>query len=176
MKNIAIISLIILFTACKPGTNKQRTVADADLTNNKLVHLTDKDGRYTTLDELVAQHKGSIIYVDIWASWCAPCKQMMPASAALQEYYKGKKVVFYYISLDDRLELWEHAAADFKLKNEESFLARNYPKAQFFQDHMVSNIPRYFLFDKTGRLLDDDALNPAAPDLKNTIDQLLALE
>lgn len=175
MKKIVILSFIILTTSCKPGTNKQRTIADADFTDNKVVHLTDKDGGYTTLEDLVAQHKGAIVYVDLWASWCGPCKEMMPASAALQQYYKGKKVVFIYISLDDKLELWEHAATNFKLKKEESFLARNYPKAQFFQDNIVSNIPRYFLFDKAGRLLDDDALNPAEPELKSTIDQLLAL-
>lgn len=175
MKKIIIILSLIAITACKNNSSTaQRTIVDADLTNHKVVHLTNKDEGYTTLEELVAQHKGKIIYIDVWASWCGPCKAMMPASAALQERYKDKDVAFLYISIDDSIAAWKSSANSFNLQNDESFLARNYPKAAFFQNNNVSSIPRYFLYDRTGRLLDDNAMPPASKDLVNTIDFLLA--
>jgi hypothetical protein len=100
---------------------------------------------------------------------------MMPASAALKKYFKGKNVAFLYVSIDDNSAAWNAAAATFKLENEESFLASNYPKASFFQNNNVSNIPRYFLYDKFGQIIDDNAMRPIEQDLINTIDALLAL-
>ncbi|MDP5102139.1 MAG: TlpA family protein disulfide reductase [Nonlabens sp.] len=176
MKKSLFIAFIILVTACKPKDSEQsRTILEADLTDNKVLHLTTATDSYTTLDDLITSNKGKVIYVDVWASWCGPCKQMMPASAALKERYKDKDVVFIYVSIDTNIDAWKQSAMSFNLPNEESFLARNYPKASFFQNNNVSNIPRYFLYDKTGRMIDDNAMRPAEQDLANTIDALLSL-
>jgi thiol-disulfide isomerase/thioredoxin len=176
MKKTFLIAFIILVTACKPKASEQsRTILEADLTNNKVLHLTTATDAYTTMDELIAANKGKVIYVDIWASWCGPCKQMMPASAALKERYKDKDVVLVYISIDEKMDSWKESAAIFNLPSDESFLARNYPKASFFQSYNVSNIPRYFLYDKSGRMIDDEAMRPSEQGLTNTIDALLKM-
>jgi len=176
MKNTLILIIFILVTACKPKVSGQsQTILDADLSDNNLLHLTTATDAYTTLDDLIAANKGKVIYVDIWASWCGPCKQMMPASAALKERYTGKDVAFLYISIDTNMSAWASSAASFNLETSESFIARNYPKASFFQNNNVSNIPRYFLYDKTGRMIDDDAMRPVDQDLSNTIDALLKI-
>lgn len=176
LKTLVKAVFFLSIVACKSEIgDKKQPILDADLTNNSLAHLNDKNGNYFTLEDLIAQHKGRVVYVDIWASWCTPCKQMMPASAALKKYFKGKNVAFLYVSIDDDSAAWNAAAATFKLENEESFLASNYPKASFFQNNNVSNIPRYFLYDKFGQIIDDNAMRPIEQDLINTIDALLAL-
>jgi thiol-disulfide isomerase/thioredoxin len=180
MKKIFILVIAIIITSCGEKTNetteKQPTVkfAEADISSNEIVHLTDFEDNYYSLDQILADHKGKIVYLDVWASWCGPCKVMMPYSEKLQEKYKDKEVVFLFVSIDQDIRKWEQSAKSFNLI-ENSFLARNYPKAKLFQDNNVSSIPRYMLFDKNGRLVDDNARRPSDKDLETTIDAFLAL-
>ncbi|WP_124979291.1 TlpA family protein disulfide reductase [Nonlabens xiamenensis] len=150
------------------------TLEQADTSSNDTIHLTDLNDDYSSLDQVLAQHKGKVIYLDIWASWCGPCKAMMPFSDRLQESYKGKDVVFLFISIDTKEKMWKNAAQQFDI-TENSFLAHNYPKARLFQDNNVNSIPRYMLFDQNGRLVDDNAPRPSNPGLTTTLDAFLSL-
>ena len=180
MKKLFIIITAILISSCgekKAETPEKKPLikfAEADISSNDMVHLTDFKDNYYNLDQILADHKGKIVYLDIWASWCGPCKAMMPYSEKLQEKYKDKDVVFLFVSIDQDPGKWERSARDFNLV-ENSFLARNYPKAKLFQDNNVSSIPRYMLFDKNGRLIDDNARRPSDKDLETTIDGFLAI-
>ena len=180
MKRLFILVTAILITSCgeKKATTPERKpqikFAEADISSDEIVHLTDFEDNYYKLDQLLDDHKGKIVYLDIWASWCGPCRAMMPYSEKLQEKYKDKEVVFLFVSIDQDPGKWERSARDFNLL-ENSFLARNYPKAKLFQDNNVSTIPRYMLFDKNGRLIDDNARRPSDKDLETTIDGFLAI-
>ncbi|GAK91480.1 thioredoxin family protein [Nonlabens ulvanivorans] len=99
---------------------------------------------------------------------------MMPASAKLKERYKGKDVVFLYISIDTKRNAWEKANQEEGF-TEHSYIATNYPKAKIFQLRNVSSIPRYMLYDKNGRMIDDNAMRPVQPNLITAIDGLLSL-
>jgi thiol-disulfide isomerase/thioredoxin len=180
MKKLFIIIATIFITSC--GKKASQTVenkpliklAEADISSDEIVHLTDLEDNYYTLDQILADHKGKVVYLDIWASWCGPCKVMMPYSEKLQEKYKDKDVAFLFISIDQNIQKWEQSAKSFNLI-ENSFLARNYPKAKLYQDNNVNSIPRYMLFDKNGRLVDDNARRPIEKDLETTINAFLVI-
>jgi thiol-disulfide isomerase/thioredoxin len=180
MKKLFIIIATIFITSC--GKKASQTVenkpliklAEADISSDEIVHLTDLEDNYYTLDQILADHKGKVVYLDIWASWCGPCKTMMPYSEKLQEKYKDKDVAFLFISIDQNIQKWEQSAKSFNLI-ENSFLARNYPKAKLYQDNNVNSIPRYMLFDKNGRLVDDNARRPIEKDLETTINAFLVI-
>ena len=42
----------------------------------------------------LADFKGKVIYIDLWATWCGPCIQESPAFEALGKKYVGKDIVF----------------------------------------------------------------------------------
>ena len=58
--------------------------------------LPDLDGKPQPL----SQWKGRILVVNYWATWCAPCKEEMPAFSQLHQQYAAKGVQFVGISID----------------------------------------------------------------------------
>ena len=50
----------------------------------------------------IADFKGKVVVVNIWATWCAPCVAEMPTLAKLQAAYAGKGVEVVAVSIDFR--------------------------------------------------------------------------
>src|SRR5687768_3348934 len=48
----------------------------------------------------IADFKGQVVVMNLWATWCAPCVAEMPTLAALQRDYAGKPVKVVAVSLD----------------------------------------------------------------------------
>lgn len=179
MRFTAFLLLTLLVISCKEKAepiveNTAKRFADVDTSSNDVVHMSDLDDNYHSLQDVIASHKGKLVYMDIWASWCGPCKAEMPASHKLQEKYKDKDVEFIYVSIDRNNKAWESATQQFQL-TENSYLARNYPKAKLFQTNNVSSIPRYMLFDKNGRLVDSNASRPSSTRISEVIDAFLSI-
>ena len=117
------------------------------------VVLTDLGGKKLTFDDVKARHKGKVIYVDFWASWCGPCREAMPASAELRKVLQGKDVVFMYLSIDGSITPWKKASIAEKLDNyPETYLIVNSKTSDFLKQNKLTEIPRYMIFDKKGRL------------------------
>lgn len=117
------------------------------------VVLTDFGGKKMTFDEVKARHKGKVIYVDFWASWCGPCREAMPASADLREVLKADKVVFVYLSIDSSVKPWQKASESENLDSyAENYLIVNTSTSDFLKQNKLNTIPRYMIFDKKGRL------------------------
>ena len=180
MKYLSLLLIAAIVVSCKekvvePAVEEiSQRYADVDTSSNNVVHLSDFEDNYHSLDEVISAHKGKMVYMDIWASWCGPCKAEMPASHKLQEKYKDSDVVFLYVSIDRNNKAWEASARQFNL-TENSYLARNYPKAKLFQTNNVRSIPRYMLFDKSGRLVDSDANRPSSKRIVEVIDAFLSI-
>lgn len=59
--------------------------------------LDKVDGEPFTLSE----HKGQIVVINIWATWCAPCRKEIPDYMELQQEMKNKGVLFVGVSIDE---------------------------------------------------------------------------
>ena len=138
------------------------------------VYLLNSENIELTLTQITEKHKGKLIYVDFWASWCAPCIAEMPMSKILQKEYNKKGVVFIYISTDKDKEAWKNASKNLKIKDQFSFLATNYPKSDFYKDLKLNSIPRYLIFDQNGKLIHENAPRPSSSQIKNLFDKFLS--
>ncbi len=109
-------------------------------------------------------YKGKVVYIDVWASWCGPCRAAMPAAKDLREKYKDKPVVFLYLAYNDQQNSWKKGVSQYNLNegNAASFLIAS-PEAQWIKDMEIKSIPRYMIYDKEGKLI-----NKNAPDPKNS--------
>ncbi len=49
----------------------------------------------------LAAHRGEVVVINFWATWCAPCREEMPAFEALQRTYRDQGLVIVAVSMDD---------------------------------------------------------------------------
>ena len=143
------------------------------LTDN--LALADLKGGATILDSVIAQNRGKVIYVDFWASWCGPCRAQMPDAQKLRERYRGKDVAFVYLALNDVQERWLEAVRKEHLNDTscQNYIITSPKRARFIEEHRIHGIPRFMLFDRQGRLVDNDAPRPMSPNVVSVIDELL---
>jgi thiol-disulfide isomerase/thioredoxin len=115
--------------------------------------------------------RGTLVYIDIWATWCGPCIAEHPHWDKLREEYKDKPVSFLTISVDTKKELWEKMV---KAKNMEGlqWYAADAFKSELATHFMVDAIPRFILLDREGKIIDPAADRPRG-NIRAILDQHL---
>ena len=112
--------------------------------------------------------KGKLVYVDVWATWCDPCVEEIPAMKALQEEYKGKDVVFVSLSVDRDKEEWKKMVAEKKMEGLQLHL-NLVTQGEFVTNNDITSIPRFFLISKDGKIIDIAAPRPSNAKIKELI-------
>ena len=137
------------------------------LENLETVQLISIDKKSLNLHQVLEEHQGKVIYIDFWASWCAPCRDLMPLSKSLMNEYKSEPIVFVYLSIDNAFEKWKKASDEDRLSLiTENYLAVNYPVDSFYKTLSINSIPRYLLISKKGELVYEDAPSPNSEELR----------
>jgi thiol-disulfide isomerase/thioredoxin len=136
--------------------------------------LMDYESDISNWEETKEQWKGKIIYVDFWASWCAPCLRAMPYSKELKESLADEDIVFVYLAMNDTEAMWREKATKYQIV-ENNFLIRNSKSSEFISNYKLNTIPRYMIFDKNGMIIHEDAPGPDAKEALEILKELLNL-
>ncbi len=135
--------------------------------------LANLRGENITWNKILEKHKGKVVYVDFWASWCGPCRAEAPASKLLKNRFKVKDVVFINISLDENSAAWKKASKSDGLDNGENYILIQPQKSDLKKLYRITSIPRYFLINKSGKVVDSNASRPSDSKIAAEIDRLL---
>jgi thiol-disulfide isomerase/thioredoxin len=129
----------------------------------------NQKGGKTSLESL----KGKYVYIDVWATWCGPCLQEVPALQKVEEQYHGKNIEFVSISVDnikDR-EKWSNLV-DTKHLGGIQLLADKDLRSDFILKYGILAIPRFILIDPNGNIVNFDAPKPSENKLIELFNEL----
>ena len=123
-----------------------KLVAPATPTPPPTTPFTDADCKLMTL----ADFKGQVVVVNLWASWCAPCKLEMPTLARLQATYQAYPVKVVPISVDKDVDL-NLAKADIAANSPLKLYRDPGYKFAFGLKPVAQGFPTTIIYDKQGR-------------------------
>lgn len=115
----------------------------------------------------LSDYKGKVVVVDVWATWCAPCKAEIPHLEKLQEEMKGKDVAFVSVSFDTDEAAWKKFIKEKALGGTQLISFR---KGPLVDDYKIDAVPRFMVFSKDGKTISTDAPRPSSPELKEMIE------
>ena len=129
--------------------------------------MSDLEGKECRLSEFVA---GKFAYIDIWATWCGPCRKEIPHFAEVAKHFAGNdKVCLVSISVDSDHQAWVKMISDEKPAWPQFILSPEQQKL-FMDAWGISGIPRFIMLDKSGRIFSADAKRPSSEDIVATIE------
>ena len=111
--------------------------------------------------------KGKLVYVDVWATWCGPCKAEIPSLQKLETDYHGKDITFMSVSVDTDKEAWEKMVAEKELGGVQLW-ADGWSKIT--KDYAIFGIPRFMLFDADGNVVSTNAPRPSSYEIRELLE------
>lgn len=127
----------------------------------------DTDGQERSLKEF----KGKYVFIDVWASWCYPCRKEYPYLEELIGKFEGKNIVFVGISCDNMEWKWRGQALS--MAGSQWWLAGD---ESFVKAFRADRIPRFILLDRKGRVLQLEMTRPSKPETVETLSKLKGID
>lgn len=147
------VSLSIAMTSCQ--NTDGRLMNGMQLPD---IELPDADGNMISLSSL----QGKMILVDVWASWCTPCRKQNPKIVSIYNKYKNTEFegadgfVVFNISLDSDREAWLKAIKDDKLAWPYHVSELKGWDSKAVETYKIDAVPTSFLIDETGMIIGTD--------------------
>lgn len=129
---------------------------------------TDIDGKTVSMADL----KGKYIYIDVWATWCGPCRGELPSLKELEEKYAGKDIYFVSMSCDKNKKAWENMVKKDELKGIQLHMGTD---RSFMDAYLINGIPRFILLDREGKIISANMTRPSDSRTAKKFDELLGL-
>ena len=147
-----------------------------------LACLLPAQSKLPTLNEasfpkMLATHKGRIVLVDFWATWCVPCRAEMPQLVKLSEKLKARGFDLVTVSADEP----EKEAAALQVLKADSVAAPFYLKKAGDDDKFYNlvdakwsgEMPAMFIYDRTGKRVRSFLGETPVKDIEAAIQKLL---
>ncbi len=131
--------------------------------------LPDLSGKTVSLSSL----RGKVILLNVWATWCGPCREEMPAMEVLFNEFKNRKdFVILAVSEDHK---GREVVASYVEKNGYHFPILLDPENRIGQSYDVTGVPETFIIDRNGRIVAHHmgAFDWSRDDVRQLVEQML---
>ena len=112
-------------------------------------------------DVSLADFEGSVVYVDVWATWCGPCRGEIPHLKELEHAMANENVTFVSISVDDDHDAWRTMVAEEELGGVQIIQDGGWD-AQITGAYNISGIPRFIVIGPDGMIVNASAPRPSS--------------
>jgi thiol-disulfide isomerase/thioredoxin len=118
--------------------------------NMQKTNICKTDAEKNILSTIVEQYKGSVVFVDCWATWCGPCNRGIKAMRPIEKELSDKNVKFIFLTdISSPIKDWTEM-----IQTMPGYHYRLTDK-QWSNLPAMNGIPRYFIFDRNGKQLLD---------------------
>jgi len=115
-----------------------------------------RDGRMVSLSDF----EGKYVYIDVWATWCGPCKHELPYFEQLKEEYRGRNIEFVSVSIDKSRFAWENMVREKNMQGHQLFVNGDFD-SNFAGLYSIKAVPQFILIDPQGQIIDLTARHPS---------------
>jgi len=118
--------------------------------------------------------RGRYVYIDIWATWCIPCRTEIPYLQNMAAKYHHKNISFMGIALDQPKDYarWRRFVTDQNLVGIQLY-ADNAFQSDWVKKLAIDAIPRFILINPEGKIVAADAPRPSSTELQRMLDSLI---
>jgi thiol-disulfide isomerase/thioredoxin len=127
-----------------------------------------------TLDDKpvkLADYKGKVVLLDIWATWCGPCRAMIPHESDMVEKMKGKPFVLVSVSADDKKETLQKFLEKEKMPWVHWW--NDGPETEVLKKFRVRAFPTLYLIDHSGVIRHKWVGNPGNEKIDAAVEELV---
>lgn len=89
--------------------------------------------------------KGKVVFINVWATWCAPCVREMPSISRAKQKLGDEKVEFLFASNESKEEIEEFI--------KENHFDIHFVRLENFEEMTITALPTTFIFDAEGELV-----------------------
>ena len=113
--------------------------------------------------KLILPYRGRVIYVDVWGTWCGPCREEMEHLPTLHEALNGLPVTYMYLANNSPEELWQKSTVRYGLNHADCVNLRLSNSQQQAVEHYlkVHGYPTYVIVAPDGTIVNNDAPRPS---------------
>lgn len=146
--------------------------------NYNKVEFVDSKFNNGSLSDLMTNFQGKRILLDIWATWCGPCKyEFTKYDDNLYAFLKDKSIELLFISLDkpEKVNQWKKDLLWFNLNGYHIMAGKtlnNSIKKEINEGNPLA-IPRYILINEKGEILSNNIGKPSSSDFRDKVSKLL---
>lgn len=136
--------------------------------------LADLSEGEALLKKILEPYKGKFVLLDIWGTWCSPCKEALSHSSEEYARLKDYDIEFLYLANNSPQESWENVIKEYNVSGD-NVAHYNLPAEQqaAIERHLdVHSFPTYKLFDREGNLLDIEVDARQLEELVRLLEQL----
>lgn len=172
------IQLPFALTAVKTLNDKYLAIQQRDISKSPSLKTADdvanmSDGE-KIFRKLIEPYKGKIILLDVWGTWCSPCKEALSHSQEEYERLKDYDLIYLYLANRSSDESWKSVIKEYEVLGD-NVVHFNLPNNQQQAiEHFlnVTGFPTYKLIDRDGTILDVNADPRHLDGLARLLDQM----